>query len=195
MQKTISKKLGFTILEVVLVLAIAGLIFLMVFIALPALQRSQRNTERQNDLSLMRAAMLKWMQYNPNYYMTDGYGQRNDGNGFCTFYKKYVGDNVVDPSTGQPYRVILWNSAYATDCTKDNDSVARGSAGNWDPSLGGVKWVPMEVGDIQFIITAICGDNETLVDDGGVKHNRTFAIRMLLEGGAIACVDATNSSN
>ncbi|MCL2869540.1 prepilin-type N-terminal cleavage/methylation domain-containing protein, partial [Candidatus Saccharibacteria bacterium] len=32
---------GFTIIEVVLVLAIAGLIFLMVFIALPALQRSQ----------------------------------------------------------------------------------------------------------------------------------------------------------
>ena len=36
-------KKGFTIIEVVLVLAIAGLIFLMVFIALPALQRSQRN--------------------------------------------------------------------------------------------------------------------------------------------------------
>ena len=40
-----SKK-GFTIIEVVLVLAIAGLIFLMVFIALPALQRTQRNTQR-----------------------------------------------------------------------------------------------------------------------------------------------------
>ena len=38
---------GFTIIEVVLVLAIAGLIFLMVFIALPALQRSQRDTERR----------------------------------------------------------------------------------------------------------------------------------------------------
>lgn len=33
-------KKGFTIIEVVLVLAIAGLIFLMVFLALPALQRS-----------------------------------------------------------------------------------------------------------------------------------------------------------
>jgi prepilin-type N-terminal cleavage/methylation domain-containing protein len=35
---------GFTIIEVVLVLAIAGLIFLIVFLALPALQRSQRDT-------------------------------------------------------------------------------------------------------------------------------------------------------
>ena len=45
-----SKK-GFTIIEVVLVLAIAGLIFLMVFIALPALQRGQRNTQREDDIS------------------------------------------------------------------------------------------------------------------------------------------------
>ena len=48
---TTKNKKGFTIIEVVLVLAIAGLIFLMVFIALPALQRSQRNTQREDDLS------------------------------------------------------------------------------------------------------------------------------------------------
>lgn len=38
---------GFTIIEVVLVLAIAGLIFMMVFIALPALQRNQRDTKKK----------------------------------------------------------------------------------------------------------------------------------------------------
>ena len=37
-------KLAFTIIEVVLISSITGLIFLMVFIALPALQRSQRDT-------------------------------------------------------------------------------------------------------------------------------------------------------
>lgn len=42
---------GFTIIEVVLVLAIAGLIFLMIFIALPSLQRSQRDQTRKNDVS------------------------------------------------------------------------------------------------------------------------------------------------
>ena len=41
-----NSKKGFTIIEVVLVLAIGGLIFLMVFIALPALQRSQRDAQR-----------------------------------------------------------------------------------------------------------------------------------------------------
>ena len=52
-----SSKKGFTIIEVVLVLAIARLIFLMVFIALPALQRSQRNTQRRQDLSRIKAAV------------------------------------------------------------------------------------------------------------------------------------------
>lgn len=48
---------GFTIIEVVLVLAIAGLIFLMVFVALPALQRNQRDTARKNDASTVVAAI------------------------------------------------------------------------------------------------------------------------------------------
>ena len=50
-------KKGFTIIEVVLVLAIAGLIFIMVFIALPALQRSQRDTQRKRNIQLVSAAL------------------------------------------------------------------------------------------------------------------------------------------
>ncbi|MBS7346619.1 MAG: type II secretion system protein [Candidatus Sacchiramonaceae bacterium] len=48
---------GFTIIEVVLVLAIAGLIFLMVFIALPALRRNQHDTQRKNDMSRLSSAI------------------------------------------------------------------------------------------------------------------------------------------
>ena len=50
-------KKGFTIIEVVLVLAIAGLIFLMVFLALPALQRSQRDTQRKQDVAMVVTAL------------------------------------------------------------------------------------------------------------------------------------------
>jgi prepilin-type N-terminal cleavage/methylation domain-containing protein len=42
---------GFTIIEVLIVLAIAGLIMLIVFLAVPALQRNQRNTARTSDAS------------------------------------------------------------------------------------------------------------------------------------------------
>jgi len=42
---------GFTIIEVLIVLAIAGLIMLIVFLAVPALQRNSRNTAIRNDAS------------------------------------------------------------------------------------------------------------------------------------------------
>jgi len=42
---------GFTIIEVMIVLAIAGLILAIVFLAVPALQRNARNNSRRNDVS------------------------------------------------------------------------------------------------------------------------------------------------
>jgi len=58
------KEKGFTIIEVVLVLAIAGLIFLMVFIALPALQRNQRDTARKSDVTIVAAAVTSFSSNN-----------------------------------------------------------------------------------------------------------------------------------
>lgn len=51
------RKEGFTIIEVLIVLAIAGLIMLIVFLAVPALQRNARNTQRTNDASLIASAV------------------------------------------------------------------------------------------------------------------------------------------
>lgn len=59
-----NKEQGFTIIEVVLVLAIAALIFLMVFIALPALQRSQRDTGRKSDVGTVAAAVTSFAANN-----------------------------------------------------------------------------------------------------------------------------------
>ena len=55
---------GFTIIEVVLVLAIAGLVFLMVFIALPALQAAQRDTQRRADVAIIIAAVKNYTKNN-----------------------------------------------------------------------------------------------------------------------------------
>lgn len=60
MSKQDVKQKGFTIIEVVLVLAIAALIFLMVFIALPALQRNQRDTARKEELGKVVSAVTTW---------------------------------------------------------------------------------------------------------------------------------------
>ena len=58
------QKKGFTIIEVVLVLAIAGLIFLMVFIALPALQRGQRDNQRRQDVSKFMSQVTSYSTNN-----------------------------------------------------------------------------------------------------------------------------------
>lgn len=42
---------GFTIIEVMIVLAIAGVIMMLVFLAIPSLQRNNRNTQYRNDVA------------------------------------------------------------------------------------------------------------------------------------------------
>ena len=61
---------GFTIIEVVLVLAIAGLIFLMVFVALPALQSGQRDTARKNDVGSVATAVSNYTANNRGNFPT-----------------------------------------------------------------------------------------------------------------------------
>lgn len=67
---TQQKNKGFTIIEVVLVLAIAGLIFLMVFVALPALQAGQRDTARKNDASTVLSAINTFVSGNRGAFPT-----------------------------------------------------------------------------------------------------------------------------
>jgi prepilin-type N-terminal cleavage/methylation domain-containing protein len=55
---------GFTIIEVMIVLAIAGLILLIVFLAVPALQRNSRNTQRKNDVSALIGAVNEYTSNN-----------------------------------------------------------------------------------------------------------------------------------
>jgi prepilin-type N-terminal cleavage/methylation domain-containing protein len=59
-----SNKDGFTIIEVMIVLAIAGLILLIVFLAVPALQRSSRNTQRKNDAAAVGASIANYIANN-----------------------------------------------------------------------------------------------------------------------------------
>ncbi|RTK94240.1 prepilin-type N-terminal cleavage/methylation domain-containing protein [Candidatus Saccharibacteria bacterium] len=55
---------GFTIIEVLIVLAIAGLILLIVFLAVPALQRNSRNSGRKSDVSRIGGAVIEFMNNN-----------------------------------------------------------------------------------------------------------------------------------
>lgn len=58
------KSEGFTIIEVLIVLAIAGLILLIVFLAVPALERTARNTQRKNDAAAIGGAISNFASNN-----------------------------------------------------------------------------------------------------------------------------------
>ncbi|HZM64193.1 MAG TPA: type II secretion system protein [Candidatus Saccharimonadales bacterium] len=58
------KEQGFTIIEVLIVLAIAGLILLVVFLAVPALQRNARNTSRKEDVASIMGGVSEFVNNN-----------------------------------------------------------------------------------------------------------------------------------
>lgn len=101
-----NKTKGFTIIEVVLVLAIAGLIFLVVFLALPALQRGQRDTQRKQDLGKMMSQVTSYQSNNQGslpYTLWDG-----------TFKSSYLTVNstpFADPTNGSTYTLTQATSA------------------------------------------------------------------------------------
>lgn len=117
-------KPAFTIIEVVLVLAIAGLIFLMVFIALPALQRNQRDTQRRNDMGRAISAVQDyqannrgqvpqiysgWNQNLRDVYLKAGGSTFQDPDG-----SDYTFDNVISNNrknaNGATNIFVSWNS-------------------------------------------------------------------------------------
>jgi len=59
-----SNNKGFTIIEVMIVLAIAGLILLVVLLAVPALQRNSRNTTLKSDGASIAGAIAEYTSNN-----------------------------------------------------------------------------------------------------------------------------------
>lgn len=66
-----NSKEGFTIIEVVMVLAIAGLIFAVVFSAFPRVQRARRDSQRKNDLAALAGELEFFQSSNRGRYPAD----------------------------------------------------------------------------------------------------------------------------
>ena len=91
-----TKKLeGFTIIEVLIVLAIAGLIMLVVFLAVPNLQRSQRNSQYKNEAAALIGSYNEFTSNNGGAVpAASGSGTANSDAA-----KIYAGSNVKNIST------------------------------------------------------------------------------------------------
>jgi prepilin-type N-terminal cleavage/methylation domain-containing protein len=168
----IKMKQGFTIIEVVLVLAIAGLIFLMVFLALPTLQRNQRDTQRKNDLNRVGAQTQSYSSNNQGRIPSNTQDQAGAWNTFRLSYLNSP-DPFLDPD-GEPY-VLVYAGVPAS---------GSGSA-VWE--FGDMATVSGVTGhQIRVYTQAACnGENAEKIENG----TRRVAFRMKLEGAGISCVD------
>ena len=83
------KQKGFTVIETSLVIAIAGLIFLMVFIALPGLRAQQRDTDRREDVTELIQKIKDYQTNNRGALPSDWNAFRNEYLG---------GDDFMDPN-------------------------------------------------------------------------------------------------
>ena len=166
-------KKGFTIIEVVLVLAIAGLIFLMVFIALPALQRSQRNTRRRQDMSRILAQFTE--------YQSNNAGKMPDSSTINDFVNRYlIGSGTQGNSLG-------------ADCESDQfcdpDGTAYFIEVKGERTDSNKTWSANFPNDhkIGYFNNAKCSGTEGEAGEG--SGDRDIAIFYVLEGGAVYCGD------
>ena len=182
-------KKGFTIIEVVLVLAIGGLIFMMVFIALPALQRSQRNSQRREDIDRMYSAIIEYQKHNSgNLPFSKG------GKFDINFATRYIDSSCVYGGKGND-SVAGWGSIVYLDCGDaftDPDgsaySIGLAQGGTQNQFLGDEqKWGKNHV--IYVASKTKCGANEDKILAS--KGSRDFVVAMTLEGGQIYCKDNT----
>ena len=104
---------GFTIIEVVLVLAIAALIFLMVFVALPALQANQRDTARKNDVSVIAGAVSSWQ------------GNNRSGSFPTNTQIREYADNVSGNTDLAALTVVAGPTSGSTEYTIADDAAVR----------------------------------------------------------------------
>ena len=196
-QKT---KKGFTIIEVVLVLAIAGLIFMMVFLALPALQRSQRDTQRRDDMGRFAAQIAN--------YQTNNRGQVPNNTA------KTKGTWIPTTSKATNAAVMVTNTE--SNLTNLGSVKKSAAAGTWGAFLDNYMWAANDtfvdpggtayaVGDhgkitanaslslskMDYIIHvyhgAICGTTEGTVNVSTSGSTRKLAFLYKLEGAGYYC--------
>ncbi|MBQ9018227.1 type II secretion system protein [Candidatus Saccharibacteria bacterium] len=198
-KNNINFKKGFTIIEVVLVLAVAGLIFLMVFLALPALQRSQRDTQRRNDYGMLSSAISSYSASNGGkLFRLAGATSKSGSSCKSINPKTYINATGEDPN-GYDYQVVActWKgfesqvtpsvelkdegtiTGHTTEkwMTSDEDDSSESASGDSaDTTMG--SWVYVVIG-------ADCeGEGDGYNVPQANSSSRAFAIFAYLESGS-----------
>lgn len=162
---------GFTLIEVVLVLAIGGLIFLLAFLAFQQVSRNRRDTQRRADASRVVAELQNFygdVNANPrelNNGTTLWSGAASTPEDLGVFVNKYLGGNSFKDPGG---RLYIW---YAQD--------------TFDATAAPVEVLGTQAWPISYRANAKCNTS------GGITTGETgiVAVRIKLETG-IVCRDS-----
>lgn len=109
-----SSQAGFTLTELVMVMAIGGLMLAAVLIAVLTATQMRNDSNRKAAAATMQKNLQTWASNNRGIYPTDS-TTRSD---FVTDF----GSDVIDPKTGNPYTLI-----WAEHTSGNNYTVREGS--------------------------------------------------------------------
>lgn len=182
------KSSGFTIIEVLIVIAIAGLIFLIVFVAVPHAHKQLRNAQRKRDVQRFFTALLDFKSYNdrkiPGGHLTS-IGARSK-------FLKPIVENRVLPITTNDVDSKKVDACNAASPRADYDSTAPGFD---DPLLGRCYFVSYgesigDLGKIDWLVGYKClGESWLPLTSSKTGKESDVAAVITLEGGATFCVD------
>ena len=117
---------GFTIIEVVLVLAIAGMIFAMTFMVLPSLWANERDTERREDVLAFVRNLKSYQANNSRGALPEFRGGRD--------YEEVVGEDAAgERDSNQAQKKLTegtWHGFYR-DYFNDDYKDPNGERYNW----------------------------------------------------------------
>jgi prepilin-type N-terminal cleavage/methylation domain-containing protein len=155
-KKLRSNKAGFTLIEVVLVLAIGGLIFLLAFIAFGQATKNRRDTQRRSDAARVISEIENYKGDSNSAVLTSA----NIGANFIAPYLAGDATNLTFVSNGITYTINYGTTVTGAAATASTASMAvSGSA-----KCSGNGAVVSSAGDYAVLVKlekgTICKDNQ-----------------------------------
>ncbi len=199
-KKTLNR--GFTVVELLIVLAIAGVIMSIIFLAVPQLQQSSRDSQRKATVDMVRSEMEAYAANNTGVYplnkptTTNCTGTTKSGN-FDDFYCNYIAKGTTvykddaDPSTTKSIFGTTANQYTPKQC-------GNGTLNPGDPCPTGPPAVIQVTGQAEIYVHARCKGPAPVSADGKfespwpatITQTRSYAIVLGLEHAkATFCAD------
>lgn len=152
---------GFTIVEVGLVLALGALIFLSVFLVVPAFQRNARDNARKDDVAAVANAVSKFYANDPSNILSNA----ND-------LRKYLNDFSSDSS------LSVRSSGSSNTCATTATGLMHGGQLDYDQILVCSGYRCKTDGVTQ--VNGSADDSKAMIEESG---ERSAAVLVRLESG------------